>query len=204
MDLQIRQQSSRHASDERARSGNGGRHQAGDRRPLRSADFPVEPAWLRHRHAEPNPLRRRRVLHAVGADPVDAGAGRLDQRLGLRVSGLRHGMEGDGRRSRRLCARADRQGQSRRHGQDLGQRLPPDHDLDQTDSDAGRFQRHEVARAAVAAVDLDVQGASTPRRPRSTSTRSIRRCRPRSSTARKIRWRSSPRRSSTKCRNTAR
>ena len=120
--------------------------------------FPVKPARLRHRYAEPDPLRRRRVLHAVGADPVDAGAGGIDQRHGLRVPELRHGLEGHGRRSRRLCARADRQIRSRRHGEDLGQRLPPDHDLDQADPDAGRFARHEAAGAAVAAVDVDVQG----------------------------------------------
>ena len=87
---------------------------------------------------------------------------------------------------------ADRQVQARRDGEDLGQRLPADHDFDQADRDARRFQRHEAARAAVAAVDLDVQGARCRRRPRSISTKSIRRCRPRSSTARKIRWRSSP------------
>ena len=72
---------------------------------VRSADFPDEPARLRYRHAEPDPLRRRRVLHAVRADPGDAGAGGLDQRHRLCVPGLRHRLEGDGRRSRRLCAR---------------------------------------------------------------------------------------------------
>ena len=158
MDLQIRQQSSRNASDEHSGAGDGGRDQAGDQRPLRPADFPVEPTGLRHRHAEPGAFRRRRVFHAVGADPLDAGSGRLDQRHGLRVSGLRHGLEGDGRRSRRLCPRPNRQGQSLRHGKDLGQRLPANHDLDQADRTAGRLPRHEAARAAVAAMDLDVQG----------------------------------------------
>ncbi len=68
-------------------------------------------------------------------------------------------MAGDGRRSRRLRARADRQGRSRRDGEDLGQRLPPDHDLDQADRYARRFQGHEAAGAGLAVVDLDVQGA---------------------------------------------
>ena len=120
--------------------------------------FPIEPARLRHRHAVPGPLRRRRVLHAVGPDPVDAGAAGLDQRHGLRVSKLRHGVEGDGRRSRRLCPRADREGQSARHGEDLGQRLPPDHDLDQADQDAGRLRGFKMRVPPIAAVDLDVQG----------------------------------------------
>ncbi len=57
-----------------------------------------------------------------------------DQRHGLRVSELRYRLESDGRRSRRLCPRADRQDQSaRRHGEDLGQRLSPDHHIDQAD-----------------------------------------------------------------------
>ena len=43
------------------------------------------------------------------------------------------------------------------------------------------------------AVDLDVQGVRRGARARSTSARSIRRCRPRSSTARRTRWRSSRR-----------
>ncbi len=189
---------------ERARQGDGGGDQDRDQWPVRPADFPEQPARFRHRHAEPDPLRRRRVLHAVGPDPGDAGAGGLDQRHRLRVPGLRHGLEGHGRRSRRLCARRDRQGQSGRDGQDLGQRLPPDHLVQQADQPARRFQGLQDPRAGVAAVDLDVQGVRCRRPPRSISARSIPRCRPRSSKARKIRWRSSRPRSSTKCRNTAR
>ena len=44
-------------------------------------------------------------------------------------------------------------------------------------------------RAGVAAVDLACSRRSTRRPPRSISARSIRRCRPRSSTARRTRWR---------------
>ena len=43
-------------------------------------------------------------------------------------------------------------------GQDLGQRLPPDHVVDQADQRPGRFQGLQDPRAGVAAVDLDVQG----------------------------------------------
>ena len=93
-----------------------------------------------------------------GPDPVDPGAGRLDQRHRLRVPGLRHGVEGHGRRSRRLCARRDQEGRPRGHGQDLGQRLPPDHVIDQADNGSGRFQGLQDPRAGLAAVDLDVQG----------------------------------------------
>ena len=156
--LQIRQQPAGVASDERPRQGDGGGDQDRDQRPLRHADFPEQPARLRHRHAEPGALRRHRVLHAVGPDPGDAGAGGLDQRHRLRVPGLRHGLEGDGRRSRRLCARRNRQGQSRGHGQDLGQRLSPDHVVDQADQRPRRLQGLQDPRAGVAAVDLDVQG----------------------------------------------
>ena len=42
--------------------------------------------------------RRARVLHPVGPDPVDPGAGRRHQRRRLRLQGLRPGVAGDGRR----------------------------------------------------------------------------------------------------------
>ena len=148
----------RRPSDERPRQGDGGGDQGGDQWPGRPPDFPEQPARLRHRHAEPAPLRRHRVLHPVRPDPVDPGAGGLDQRHRLRLHGLRHGLEGDGRRARRLRARRDRQGRSRRHGEDLGQRLPPDHVLDQADQRPRRLQGLQDPRAGVAAVDLDVQG----------------------------------------------
>src|SRR6266403_620813 len=122
--LQIRQQSSRCPSDERPRQGDGGGDQDRDQRPLRSADFPQQPARLRHRHVEPNPLRRHRILHAVGPDPGNPGSGGFDQRHRLRVPGLRHGLAGHGRRSRRPHPRRDCQGPSGCHGQDLGQRVP--------------------------------------------------------------------------------
>ena len=97
--LQVRQQSADRASDERPGQGDGGGDQGRDQWPVRPADLPEQPARLRHRHAEPDPLGRRRVLHAVRPDPVDAGAGGLDQRHRLRVPGLRHGLEGHGRRT---------------------------------------------------------------------------------------------------------
>ena len=65
------------------------------------------------------------------------------------------------------------------------------------------LQGLEDPRPARADADLAVQGARRRRPRRSTSTSSIPRCRPRSSRARKIRWRSSPPRGSTRCRNTA-
>ena len=67
-------------------------------------------------------------------------------------------MGGDGRRSGRLYPRANRQGQPDRDGQDLGQRLSPDHDEHQAGSKARRFPRHEAARAGIPAMDVDVQG----------------------------------------------
>ena len=67
--------------------------------------------------------------------------------------------------------------------------------------DAGRSEGLQDARAAGADPDLAVPGARRRRRRRSTSTNSIPRCRPRSSRARRTRWPSSRRPSSTRCRN---
>ncbi len=53
---------------------------------------------------------------------------------------------------------ADREGQSRCDGEDLGQRFPANHDVDQADRVAGRLARLQDPRAAVAAVDVDVRG----------------------------------------------
>ena len=121
--------------------------------------------------------------------------------IGFAFPNYDSGLEGDGRRARRLCARPDHQGQPRRDGQDLGQRLPPDHQLQQADPDARRSEGLQDPRAGEPALDLDVHAPSARRRPASTSPRSIPRCRPRWSTARRTRWRSSPRRSSSRCRN---
>ena len=59
--------------------------------------------------------------------------------------------------ARRPCAPADREGGPRRHGEDLGQRVPPDDVVDEADQHAGRPPRHEAPRAGPA-LDLDVQG----------------------------------------------
>ena len=99
--------------------------------------------------------------------------GRLDQRRRLRLPGLRHGLEGDGRRPRRLRPRPDRQGQPRRHGQDLGQRLPPDHVLDASRSTRPTTCKGFKIRVPVSPLwTSHVQGVRRRRRPRSTSTSS--------------------------------
>jgi hypothetical protein len=74
-------------------------------------------------------------------------------------------------------------------GQDLGQRLPPDHLVDQADQQPRRLQGLQDPRAGVAAVDLDVQGLRRLAGLDQFQPRSIRRCRPRSSRARRTRWR---------------
>ena len=85
-----RQQPAGHPSAQRARPGDvGGRIKAETNGRVDIQIFPEQPARLRHRHAEPDPLRRRRVLHAVRPDPGDAGAGGRDQRHRLRVPRLR-------------------------------------------------------------------------------------------------------------------
>ena len=57
----------------------------------------------------------------------DVGARGRHQRRGLRLRRLRPGLERDGRRARRPCSRRDRQGRPLRLREDVGQRLPPDH-----------------------------------------------------------------------------
>ena len=165
------------------------RIKAGHQRRGGNPAVPEQPARLRHRHAVAASLRRDRLLHPVRPDPVDPGAGRLDQRHRLRLQGLRHGLEGDGRQARRLRARRDRQARPDRHGQDVGQRLPPDHQFHQADQDAGRPEGVQDPRAGLAAVDRDVPGVRRLADQRSISARSIPRCRPRSPRGRKTRCR---------------
>ncbi len=105
--------------------------------------------------------------------------------IGFAVPGLSVGVEGDGRRPRPVRPQPDRQGQPRRHGEDLGQRVPPDDVLDQADPGPGRPEGLQDPRAGLAALDVDVQGVRPRRPPASTSPRSTPRCRPRSSTARR-------------------
>ena len=100
-----------------------------------------------------------RVLHAVGPDPVDAGAGRLDQRHRLRLVGLRQGLDGDGRRARRLSsareiAKAGLVAMDKIWDNGFRQITS----IDQADQGAGRPQGLQDPRPAVAAVDVDVQG----------------------------------------------
>ena len=135
-------------------------------------------------------------------DPGDAGSGRVDQRHRLRLPGLRHGLEGDGRRPRRLYPRPDRQGQSGRDGQDLGQRLPPDHLVQQGRSITPDDLKGFKIRVPVSPLWTSMFKAfDAGPRLASTSARSTPRCRPRSSTARRTRWPSSRPPSSTRCRN---
>ena len=88
-------------------------------------------------------------------------AGRRHAQYRLRLQGLRCGLEGDGRRSRHLHSRADREDADHDRVARLGQRLPPHHVLDARDQDAGRSQGLQDPRPAGADADLPVQG---PRR----------------------------------------
>ena len=137
---------------------------------------------------------------------VDAGAGRLDHRHRLRLQRLRRGVEGAWTAtSAPMCAKRDRQvGPGARWTSIWDNGFRQITSSTKPINTAGRPEGLQDPRPGLAAVDLDVQGLRAPRRPRSTSARSTPRCRPRSSTARKIRWPSSPRPSSTKCRSTAR
>ena len=178
----------RSPSAQPAREGNGRGDQGRDQGPGRDPDIPEQPARFRHRHAEPAPIGRLRVLHPVRPDPVDPGARGLDQRRRLRLQGLRPGLAGHGRRARHLV-----RGEIGKRGlyafdkmYDNGYRQITS--VDQADQDAGGPERLQDPRAGQRRCGPACSRRSAPRRPRSTSTRSIRRCRPRWSTARRTRW----------------
>ena len=157
-------------------------------RPARNPDLPQQPARRRHRHAEPGALGRHRVLHPLRPHPGDAGAGRLDQRHRLRLEGLRPGVAGDGRRARRLCPRRrsprPASSPSTRCGTTAIRQITVEHQADQHAPTTSRASR-SACRSARCGPRCSRRSA--PRRPASISARSIRRCRPRSSRARRTR-----------------
>ncbi len=156
--LQVREQPAGGASDERARQGDGRRHPRRHQGPRLDRDLPEQPARLGHRHAEPGALGRHRVLHPLRPDPLDPGAGRFHHRHRLRLQQLRRSVEGARRRPRRLCEEGDRQVGPGGDGPHLGQRLSPDHLVDQADQHRRRPEGLQDPRPGLAAVDLDVQG----------------------------------------------
>src|SRR5208283_381428 len=60
--------------------------------------------------------------------------------------------------ARGLHSRADQEGRAHGDGQDLGQRLSPDHEFNQANQLAGRFQGLQDPCPAEPTVDVDVQG----------------------------------------------
>ena len=125
----LRQQPARQPSDECAREADGRAHPAGEQGPRRLMIFPNNQLGGDTDMLSQIRSGRDRLLHPVGADPRDAGAGRRRQRRRLRLQGLRPGLAGDGRRARRACARRDRQGRPdrlrRRCGTTASARSPP-------------------------------------------------------------------------------
>ena len=130
-----------------ARAGGAEPHPRSHRRQARHQAVPGQPAGLRHRPARAGAQRQRRVLQPVDLDPVHVRAGRRHPQHRLRLQGLRRSVEGDGRRPRHLCPRADRQDADHDGVAGLGQRLPPDHLLDARDQDAGRPEGLQDPRA---------------------------------------------------------
>ena len=139
--------------------------------------FPEQPARL----ATPTRLSQLRsgaveLFTLVGAHPVDARAGRLDQRHRLRLPGLSHRC---GRRwtanSALTSAPPIAKSGLDAHGAHLGQRLSPYQLLDEADRHARRSRRLQDPRSGEPALDLDVQGLRRVARSASTSTRCIRR-----------------------------
>ena len=141
--LQARDQSRGRPSAQPARQGSGRPHPAGIERAARHPALSQQSARLRHGHLEPAAFGSGRALHALRPHPLDARAGRLDQRHRLRLSGLSFGVEGDGRRARRLYPRGHRQVRHHRHGAHLGQWLSPYQLLDQ-----GRSSRRPISTAS--------------------------------------------------------
>ena len=156
--LQVRQQLAGDASAQHPHHRGRGARAREDRRQGRDQGVPQQPAGLRHRHAEPAALGRARVLHPLRPDPGDPGAGRLDQRRGLRLQGLQPGLADHGRRAGRAGAGRDRQARPLCLRQDVRQRLSPDHQRQQADQDAGRSLGLQDPRSGGSAVDQPVQG----------------------------------------------
>ena len=144
------------------------------------------------------------LLHALRAGGRDAGAGRRDQRGRLRLRRLRPGLESDGRRARRACPCRHRQGRPPYVREDVGQRLPPDHQQHQADRERQGHGRPQDPRAGEPAQHLDVQGARSLADQPAVQRGLFGAADQASSTRRKIRCRSSRWRSSTRCRSTAR
>ena len=86
-----------------------------------------------------------------------------------------------------LCPVGDRQARPDRNGQDLGQRVPPDHQFHPSDQAAGGSEGLQDPRSGVAAVDQHVPGAGRFADQHQLLARSIRRCRPKSPRGRKTR-----------------
>ena len=163
---------------------------AGDERQGRDPDVPEQPARLGHRRA--GQLRSARIesftlsplilsilvpnasINGVGfAWPAyDKVWPAMDGDLGAFVRG----------RSRR---------RSLRLREDVGQRLPADHVLDEAHQVGAGPRGLQDPRPRVAALDLDVPGVRRRARRPSTSRRPIRRSRPRWSRARRTPWPSS-------------
>ena len=180
-----------------------GGDQGRDQRPGRHPDLPEQPARLRHRHAEPGALGRHRVLHAVGA-------GLATLVPAASINGIGFAFPDYDRSGRPWTASSAPMSAARSPS-------PTSWSWTRSGTTASARPRRRPSRSTAPRISRASRSAcrsrrsasrcsrrSMPRPPRSISAKSIRRCRPRSSTARKTRWRSSRRRSCTRCRNTAR
>ncbi len=182
------------------------RDHEGDQGPRRDQDLPEQPARRRHRHARAGASaaastcsRRRRwssrrwcrsaAINAVGFafKDYDQVWGAMDGKLGA------------------LRARRDREGAALRVREDVGQRLPPDHDQQRSRSPAAKDMDGLKIRVPVSPLSIScsrrlgaVAGQPAVQRGLFVAADA------RSSTRRRIRCRSSRSRSSTRCRSTAR
>ena len=199
------QQHSGHAPEHDAHQGGRGQDQGRDEGPRRHPGVPQQPARRRHRHAVAGALGRDRHSSRCRASSCRrwcrwpaSTASRSRSRITTTVWAA---MDGDlGAFVRDAIAKAGLY-----HVRQVPrQRLPADHEQHQADRHARGPERLQDPRAGEPAVDVAVQGLRRVAGARSTSARSIRRCRPRWSRARKTRCRSSRSPSSTRCRSTAR
>jgi len=111
-------------------------HQGSHRRARRDQPVSGQPARLRHRLARPDSQRRRRLSEHRVLGSRNACPGRRHRQHRFRFCLLRRGLEGDGRRSRKIRQGRNRERRRASDRQVLGQRVPPADVVDARDQDA--------------------------------------------------------------------
>ena len=202
--LQVRPEPSRHASALPARGGSSGEDQGGHEGTRRDSGLSEFSTRVRYRFAEPGARGGIELFTLSGLILSTLVAPASISGIGFAFPDYDKvwaAIDGD---LGAYHSRADQEGRTHGHGQDLGQRLSPDHELDQADQLPGRLEGLQDPRTARARCGHRCTRPSARPPPASISTKSIPRCRPRWWKARRTRSRSFLPRSSTRCRSTVR